>query len=346
MTIYIGIPVNRMEEAKVLVNMFWSQLISANTDELPSKNPDLKYKVTLLMDEFIMMGRLGVLAKGAAFIAGYNIRLISIVQSPQQLYAKAPEGYGENTARGFISNHSLKMIFTPDEQADADAISKMLGTYTYKARSTTLGKSKPVNYSLEKAGSESDQSRALMLPQELREMSFDDQIVMLKGHKPIKCKKIKYYSDPVYMEMIKSVSPSLGVIDGIPSEEEFKRAWSNNELMIDIPAIDFDLLKAKKYNLTKLASIEEIEQAKGEDIPIETADLLNGLEGNLTEELTDDIIEELSNRLIEANGSYTENELATTNHFNNTEPSVDEQSDVAYSAIMNSEATDATEVMY
>ena len=37
-----------------------------------------------------------------------------------------------------------------------------------------------------------------MLPQEIRELGQDNEIVTLENTKPIFCKKIKYYEDPVF----------------------------------------------------------------------------------------------------------------------------------------------------
>jgi type IV secretion system protein VirD4 len=45
----------------------------------------------------------------------------------------------------------------------------------------------------------SDQKRALMMPQELRELGEWRQIVITDNCKPIVCDKIKYFADPVFM---------------------------------------------------------------------------------------------------------------------------------------------------
>jgi type IV secretion system protein VirD4 len=43
MTIYIGIPANKLAEAELLINLFFSQLINLNTDDLLHSKPELKY---------------------------------------------------------------------------------------------------------------------------------------------------------------------------------------------------------------------------------------------------------------------------------------------------------------
>lgn len=52
LSIYVGIPANRLSEAALLVNLFFSQLIHQNTMELPATNPHLRYQCLLILDEF------------------------------------------------------------------------------------------------------------------------------------------------------------------------------------------------------------------------------------------------------------------------------------------------------
>jgi type IV secretion system protein VirD4 len=48
----------------------------------------------------------------------------------------------------------------------------------------------------------SDQKRALMLPQEIKEMPSDREIVFVENLLPIKCHKIKYFEDKRFMERL------------------------------------------------------------------------------------------------------------------------------------------------
>ena len=44
MTIYIGIQPNKLAEARLIINLFFSQLINLNTKELPQSNKELRYQ--------------------------------------------------------------------------------------------------------------------------------------------------------------------------------------------------------------------------------------------------------------------------------------------------------------
>ena len=164
MTIYIGITPDQLANATFLLNVFWSQLMTINTKELPQQNAKLKYACLLLMDEFTAVGRIAILQKGVSFIAGYNLRLLMIYQSRSQLETPAPMGYGKEGAQTLLTNHACQIYYAPREQADAETLSKLLGNTTVKqtSRSSNYGQSGGGSRSI------SETHRALMLPQELR----------------------------------------------------------------------------------------------------------------------------------------------------------------------------------
>lgn len=193
MTIYIGVTPDHLAEAALLINVFFTQLINLNTKELPKQNEALKYQCLLLMDEFTAIGKVGQIATAVSYMAGYNMRLAPVIQSMSQLAAT----YGKDVARNIATNHALQIVYAPREQQDANEYSEMLGTFTEKnkSRSRQLGKGSS-------SESVSDQRRALLLPQELKEIGKWRQIILLENLKPVLCDKIKYFEDPVFKARI------------------------------------------------------------------------------------------------------------------------------------------------
>lgn len=184
MTIYVGIQPNKLAESRLIVNLFFSQVINLNTKELPQKNPELKHQCLLLMDEFTSIGKVDIIATAVAYMAGYNIRLLPIIQSMAQLDAV----YGKDVSRTIITNHALQIIYAPREQQDANDYSDMLGYTTVRKQNVTRGR--------EVSRSESEERRALMLPQELKAMGFDKEVFLYEGiPHPVMCDKIKYFQD-------------------------------------------------------------------------------------------------------------------------------------------------------
>lgn len=201
MTIYVGIQPNKLAESRLIVNLFFSQLINVNTKVLPQNDKTLRHQCLLLMDEFTSIGRVDIIAKAVAYMAGYNLRLLPIIQSMAQLDAV----YGKELSRTIITNHALQIIYAPREQQDANDYSEMLGYTTVRRRARTRshgrGRSVSDNEVLEK--------RALMLPQELKAMGPDKEIVLYEGlAHPVLCKKIRYYTDSYFK---KRLLPSVPV---------------------------------------------------------------------------------------------------------------------------------------
>ncbi|TPG11781.1 type IV secretory system conjugative DNA transfer family protein [Rhodanobacter glycinis] len=187
MTIYIGIQPNKLAESRLIVNLFFSQLINLNTKELPQTNPSLKYQCLLLMDEFTSIGRVEIIASAVSFMAGYNLRLLPIIQSMSQLDAT----YGKDVSRALITNHALQIVFAPREQQDANDYSDMLGYTTVRKENITRGR--------ETSRSHSEERRALMLPQELKEMGNEKEVFLYEGiPHPVMCNKIRYYQDKYF----------------------------------------------------------------------------------------------------------------------------------------------------
>lgn len=207
MTVYVGITPDHLAEAALLVNVLFSQLVNLNTKELPQKNPALKYQCLLLMDEFTAIGKVTIIAKAVSYMAGYNLRLLPIIQSVSQLASV----YGAEDARTFITNHALQILFAPREQKDANEYSEMLGYETVKGRSKSrnIGGKGGIGSGSE---STSDQRRALLLPQELKEIGQWKEIVVLENVKPILCDKIRYYDDPVFTARLLP-APSIPTLD-------------------------------------------------------------------------------------------------------------------------------------
>jgi type IV secretion system protein VirD4 len=194
MSVYVRIPPNRLANARPLLNLFFSQLVSLNTQHLPEQDPTLKVQCLLVNDEFTAMGRVGVITNAAAFLAGYNLRLLTVVQAMTQLDAV----YGDKEARTFATNHGLQILYAPREQRDADEYSAMLGHFTERATSRGRSRSFSGHGSSTVSRNESEQRRALLLPQEFKELGSERLVVMFENCKPILGEKIRYYRDKAF----------------------------------------------------------------------------------------------------------------------------------------------------
>lgn len=192
MSIYVGIQPNELPRFDKLLNLFFSQLINLNTRVLPEQDKRLKYQCLVLLDEFTALGRVDIINKAVAYIAGYNMRLMLIFQSRSQ----AEQYYTKEGTKTLLSNMACQVIFAPREVDDAEDYSRLFGTETVKSRSVSRNRGQGAGGSV----STSDQSRALLMPQELLELDESKEIIKFKAYKPIMCDKIRYYEEPVFQK--------------------------------------------------------------------------------------------------------------------------------------------------
>jgi type IV secretion system protein VirD4 len=195
-TIFVDIPTNKLDESGKLLNIFFSTVIGNNLTKQLGDEPDLKYQMLMLMDEFTAMGRVDVWAKRISISASYGVRDLCIIQSRAQLRGT----YGDNDAQNFITNHGAQIVFTPREQNDANEYSEMLGYQTirkeHRSRSSGSGSNQvSISYSEER--------RALMLPQEIKELPNDDELIFKEGCKPIRAKKNWFFKDKQFQAWTK-----------------------------------------------------------------------------------------------------------------------------------------------
>ncbi|WP_325089056.1 type IV secretory system conjugative DNA transfer family protein [Burkholderia contaminans] len=207
MSVYLGVTPDHLSEAAILMNLMFSQLVNLNTKELAEDNPALKYQCLLLLDEMTAIGKIQIIARAVAYMAGYNLRLLSIVQSDSQLESV----YGRADARTIVTNHAMQILFAPREQKDANAYSEMLGTRTERSRTTSRSNGM---FGARSGASESfsDQRRALMLPQEIKELDRDKEIILLENTRPILAERICYWRERAFTSRLMA-SPTVPALD-------------------------------------------------------------------------------------------------------------------------------------
>jgi type IV secretion system protein VirD4 len=232
MSIYVGVTPDNLERMGPILNLFFQQLIDLNTRSLPGYGEKGKLQCLLLMDEFTSLGKVSILNKGIAYIAGYGLRMLPIIQSPSQLV----DVYGRDAAQTFQSNHAVSIIFPPkaSETQTARDISEWLGYETVCSRSRSRGTGLFVN---NRSGSEnlSDQRRALLLPQEITSLGSKVELVIAENTPPIKAEKIRYFEDGFFLKKLANVSRTMARRRSLSA---LNQAIAAHELAIEIPLIE------------------------------------------------------------------------------------------------------------
>lgn len=195
MSIYCVIPPSKLGESSKLLNIFFSTVIGQNLAVHPDQDSSLKHQVLFLMDEFTAMGAVDVIADRISIAAGYGVRLLTIVQSNAQLRST----YGPDKARNYSTNHAAQIVFTPREQEDANSYSEMLGYRTVRKKNRSVSRGhggSNVSFNV------TEERRALMLPQEIKELPMDEELLLVEGCKPIRCRKNWYFKSTFFKKRI------------------------------------------------------------------------------------------------------------------------------------------------
>ena len=193
LSIYVGVNPDDLHRLRPVLSLFFQQAIGLQTRALPEHDPTLKRQVLMLLDEFTALGRIPIIAESISYLPGYNVRVLLVIQTPAQLR----EVYGVNGAETMLKSLAARIVFAPKDFADAREISDELGNTTVKVRtlSKPLHDFSPGKGARGRSVNVSEQRRALLLPQEVKELGPHEAIIFLEGLRPIRCRKIRYFED-------------------------------------------------------------------------------------------------------------------------------------------------------
>jgi len=192
-SLYLGATPDNMLRIQPLYALLFQQLVDLNSRALPGPGDR---SVLVLLDEFARLGAAPVLAHAFAWVAGYGLRLLAVIQSPSQLRAL----YGPDVAEEIMTNCGIEVVFAPKELKVAQDLSERLGYQTAAGRS----RSRPVGLGAgRRSTTVSEQRRALMLPQELMQLPDRALIVLKAGLSPVRGRKIVYYREPAFQRRLR-----------------------------------------------------------------------------------------------------------------------------------------------
>lgn len=186
-TIYICVSPNDLEVIAPLVRLFFQQVVSILQRAMPGK--DEKCEVLFLLDEFKHLGKLEAVETAVTTIAGYKGRFMFIIQSLSALTG----AYGQPGKENFLSNTGIQVFMATADDETPAYISKAIGDYSYRARSTSYSQSKMFDTNV----SISEQGANLIRPEQIRLLDDAMEIVLVKGKPPLRLPKLKYYQDRI-----------------------------------------------------------------------------------------------------------------------------------------------------
>jgi type IV secretion system protein VirD4 len=193
MSIYVGVNPDDLHRLRPVLSLLFQQALGLQTRELPERNPALKHQVLMMLDEMTAPGRIPIIAESISYLPGYNVRVVMIIHTPAQLR----EVYGIYNAETMVKSLAARIVFAPKDFNDAKEISDELGFTTVKVKTVSKGGTSPFESKRGRSRTQnvSEQRRALLLPQEVKELGSEEAIIFYEGCRPIRCQKVRYFSD-------------------------------------------------------------------------------------------------------------------------------------------------------
>lgn len=170
-SIYLAFPQDRIATHGAALGLIVNQAITMVA------RADKKHGVLFLLDEFANLGKLSGLPESLTALPGLGVRVWMFVQE----LAELTRLYGPYTAQTILSQAEVKQFFAVNSNELAQTLSKAFGQRTVKTCNYNLGRTDDdeVSESLSETG------RPLMSPDEITLMSNDEQLLLVKGLKPI-----------------------------------------------------------------------------------------------------------------------------------------------------------------
>jgi type IV secretion system protein VirD4 len=194
-SLYLCVSPDNLPRIAPLYSLLLQQLVDAATRKRPDGDA-ASQKVLVVLDEFARLGHAPVIAGAFSFVAGYGLRLLLVLQSPAQLRAE----YGPHVTEEIISNCGAEVVFAPKDIRLAHQLSERLGYHAMPGRSVN----RPAGlFGGRGSTTESEQRRALMLPQELIQLGPGQLIVLRSGMAPVLGEKIVYWRERAFRRRLR-----------------------------------------------------------------------------------------------------------------------------------------------
>jgi type IV secretion system protein VirD4 len=254
MSIYVGVNPDDLHRLRPVLSLFFQQAIGLQTRELPERSAALKHQVMMLLDEFTALGRIPIIAEAISYLPGYNVRVVLVIQTPAQLR----EVYGANAAETMLKSLAARIVFTAKDMSDAREISEELGYTTVKVKSLSRPRFDLFDTRARRSRSEtvSEQRRALLLPQEVKELGSEEAIIFYEGLRPIRCGKLRYHEDRCFRARLSAAPEVPALACAVVAPAALGRTSSLNP-QVESAAV---AATAQEPTRTRAATIEDLKR--------------------------------------------------------------------------------------
>ena len=219
-SLYMVIPQKEKDRLKPLIRLMFTMIVRHLAEHLEfsggqAKNP-YQHRLLLLIDEFPSLGRMAIIEEALAYMAGYGIKSLLVIQDRQQLI----KSY--TVHESVTAGCHIRAAFAPNTLETAKWLSDMAGVTTVYHRTESLSGKKTNIYGLEHLN-QADQyySRALITPDEVMRIPSPEkakqpngeemivapgaELLLVSGQKPIFCRQELYFQHQEYVNAINNL---------------------------------------------------------------------------------------------------------------------------------------------
>lgn len=168
--------------------MFFSQMLQKLFLQADRNGGTLNNQVYFLLDEFANIGQIPDFERKLSVTRSMGISISIVVQALDQLEALYKDNFetivGNCDTQLFLGSQSIKTC---------EYFSKSLGQKTIKIQSKSVSKDKDGKTKQGVSISEQRQGRELMTVDELKRLDPNDEIIIVRGLRPIRAKKAWYF---------------------------------------------------------------------------------------------------------------------------------------------------------
>ncbi|WP_022660082.1 type IV secretory system conjugative DNA transfer family protein [Desulfovibrio desulfuricans] len=202
---------------RLMVDMIVRRICSKMEFADGSSKAGYKHRLLLMLDEFTSLGKLPIMEKALAYIAGYGGKVYLIVQDITQLNAV----YGKDNA--LMANCHVRIAYAPNTIETAKTLSDMTGKTTVVEEKVSLSGSRS-GHMKNASVNVTETARPLLTPDECMRLPGPekdnqgkvikpgDMLIFTAGQSPIYGRQILYFFDPVFSKRSKVPVPGLNSV--------------------------------------------------------------------------------------------------------------------------------------
>ena len=192
-SVYLVLPTDRLDAyARWLRIMIACALLAIARDRGQPKE-----RVLFLLDEFAHLGKMHPVLRDIGLAGGFGVAFWLIVQDLSQLKST----YGEAWPT-FLANADVLQAFGTNDWETAEYLSKLTGDATIRVASENqsqgVSRGKQSQRQQSMALTTAEKGRRLLLPDEVRRLERDAELLFVKAQAPILTKRVSHLIDPEF----------------------------------------------------------------------------------------------------------------------------------------------------